>query len=191
MLLGHKGRCFDVRISAQGSHVLSGSEDGTSRLWNLTSKTSIHTLIHDQTSEVLRAMFLSNPESSALHNLPEIVTCGSDGKAIVWSGPSGLKYEKKYELLHNNEQIYVCEYIPAFNQAQLLTAADDSIYLWDLAKPDMPFFDSSFEATSNHNIAFGGPRNPDNKAFIFDCKFSPIQVSSSIFAVALSDGTLS
>ena len=40
LLLGHKGRCFDVRryIYDDKDFIYTASEDGTAKLWSLTAK---------------------------------------------------------------------------------------------------------------------------------------------------------
>ena len=42
LLLGHKGRCFDVRryIYDDKDFIYTASEDGTAKLWSLTAKTT-------------------------------------------------------------------------------------------------------------------------------------------------------
>ena len=78
-LLGHKSRCFDARFSNDGSTLLTASEDGTAILWSVDKQKAVCTLKHNKESEVLRATFLD--KSSLL-----VVTCGADGRAIVWKG---------------------------------------------------------------------------------------------------------
>ena len=37
-LLGHTGRCFDIRYSSDGNFLLSASEDGTAILWDVKTR---------------------------------------------------------------------------------------------------------------------------------------------------------
>jgi WD40 repeat protein len=76
-LLGHTGRCFDIRYSYDSTLLLSASEDGHALLWDLKSKKVCGKFLHNRESEVLRATFL-NIDSTL------ITTCGADGKAIIW-----------------------------------------------------------------------------------------------------------
>ena len=112
-LLGHKSRCFDVRICEKEQLILSASEDGTARLFDMQSKKSLYTFKHNKKAEVLRAGFLND-------NGTLIATCGADGKAIVWacSGDEEdddrarsryKKFEQVCILDHGEDQIYACE----------------------------------------------------------------------------------
>ena len=144
-LLGHKGRCFDVRYSYDGNVLLTASEDGTAILWDLHTQKIKSTLVHNKESEVLRATFLDRQSSL-------VATGGADGRAIVWktefdshsnsSSRSGTKYTKQLILQHElTSQIYACESLSGSGSANgdqphssnLVTAADSVLYLWDLA----------------------------------------------------------
>ena len=37
-LLSHSGRCFDIRFSIDGSCLLTASEDGTAKLWDVKTR---------------------------------------------------------------------------------------------------------------------------------------------------------
>ena len=70
-LLGHKARCFDVRVNPSNhGQLLTSSEDGYARLWDMQKKSTIQALHHNKDAEVLRAAFLSPentiPETSIL-----------------------------------------------------------------------------------------------------------------------------
>ena len=71
---------------------------------------------------------------------------------------------------------------------KLLTAADDEVHIWDIENALQGSRGFRFEISESADRSYGGDRNPDNKAFVFDAKASPTQESS--IAVALSDGTL-
>lgn len=173
LLLGHRGRCFDVRVSGDGLKALTASEDGCVKLWGLVQRTCIATLQHSSDAEALRCCFL--PCSSSL------VSCGSDGRALVWGQGGRLLAE----LSHGSDQIYACEPVP--DSASLLTAADDAVFVWDLNSPAEPLSARRFEAAGGNG--FGGvERNPDNRAYVFDLAVSPCDHSS--FAAALSDGSV-
>ena len=139
-LLGHKGRCFDVRYSYDGNVLLTASEDGTAILWDLYTRKIKSTLVHNKESEVLRATFLDRPSSL-------VATGGADGRAIVWktesdssSSTNASKYTKQLVLEHEKtSQIYACESLSGgtnehhHHSSNLVTAADSVLYLWDLA----------------------------------------------------------
>ena len=185
MLIGHTGRCFDVRVDDSGAYALSASEDGTSRVFHITSRTCKATLLHNREAEVLRAAFL--PHSSSRR----AVTCGSDGRAVIWSDHEDFCFKQTAQLAHNAEQIYSCELVP-HHKSSLLTAADECLYIWDLDKSvDEPLTRISMISVPSSQ-PFGGLRNPENKAFIFDCKFAPNNavcgLEGNAIAAALSDG---
>lgn len=185
MLLGHKGRCFDIRVDGSGEYAVSASEDGTSRVFHLDSKACRSTLLHNKDAEVLRAAFVP---SSSSHR---IVTCGSDSKAILWTADDEFKFEKTYQLVHLADQIYTCELIP-HRHSSLLTAADECLYIWDLERRVDEPLSCVPMSPINSTQPFGGHRNPESKAFIFDGKFAPNNsvcgLEGNAFALALSDG---
>lgn len=186
MLLGHTGRCFDIRVDDSGEYALSASEDGTSRVFHFRSRACKTTLLHNREAEVLRAAFF--PHSSS----HRVVTCGSDGRAVIWADHDGdFSFKQTALLAHEAEQIYSCELIPN-HESSLLTAADECLYIWDVEKRiDAPLTRVSMSCASSSQ-PFGGLRNPENKAFIFDSKFAPSNavcgLEGNAIATALSDG---
>jgi WD40 repeat protein len=241
-LLGHKGRCFDLKTSH--SLIISSSEDGTSILWKLNAsrQQKIFQFNHSKDrNEVLRANFLTVQGSL-------ICTCGADGRALIWREVSQGKYKISHELEHEGNQIYACERLSESNinndsisDFKMLTATDDKIIIWeinflDIAQPAkilriLAFntigsksqkgrsdksshihtqtekdvngsfhFEQSKRTRLNDNDetltesrlvieeSFGGPRNPDKLAYVFDVK--PSHGSLSKLAVALSDSTV-
>jgi WD40 repeat protein len=193
--LGHKGRCFDVRVSPNSNSFITASEDGTAKIWNLESRKCVTTLKHNNKAEVLRAAFLS-------HNV--YCTGGSDGKVIVWMHSIEKQGDpprlcKIQTLNHRSEesQIYACE--PFNRDTQIVTAADNHLYLWDIETTNSNsnvLNDSycvqswNFGALSAGNgaSAFGGARNVDNEVYVFDAKVSPSMLST--IGVALSDASI-
>jgi WD40 repeat protein len=210
-LIGHQGRTFDVRYRQVGddSFAFTASEDGTAKLWDIKARRCIATIKHGYTDEVLRSSFIGSPRILA--------TCGADGLAHIWKPkdhPDGSaatsitttssKFEKVFSLDHEKGQIYVCDLIRE-EEATLMTAADDILTLWDLAKMERT---SSWRfgalgalgaaAKSSPKVhqplqpqppTSQGSSNPDNPtAFIFDAKPNPVE--PSVVAVCLSDGTV-
>ena len=195
--------------------LLSASEDGTAKLWRIKSSEGgslsgkcEHTFMHSKDDEVLRAAFIDEERV--------ICTAGADGKVIVWSesqaaeeiksssgkGTQVVKYKRHYQqactLSHGEGQLYVCEKLVDKQLAHevglsgsIMTAADDVLYIWDLglnasADPRTWTFDSIVDKSSG--AAYGGPRNEENVAYIFDAK--PFHRESRMLAVALSDGSV-
>jgi WD40 repeat protein len=232
--IGHKYRCFDVRFNSicttESARMLTASEDGTAKLWNVNSRKCLFTFNHNQECEVLRVAFLDDIGNT-------VITCGADGKAIIWSkknadvNDSGVsisvgvgnieetttkkkklpKYEQACCLDHGDTQIYACEPILATSNAEnqnqsqnhyrgLLTAADDSLYFWDLTvnAGSLPYIrtfskvtdkdEDDEERTSTRTRTYGGERNEEDAAYIFDAKLCPMNYNK--VALALSDGTV-
>jgi len=132
--IGHKFRCFDVRfctVKAQGGAgagkapptqlLLTASEDGTAKLWNVDTCKCVFTFQHSKDCEVLRAAFLDDTGC-------KVITCGADGQAIIWvrkaavanvatasTGPARsnpYRFEQACSLDHGDAQIYACEAVP-------------------------------------------------------------------------------
>jgi WD40 repeat protein len=187
-LLGHKGRCFDVRVNPSNhSEILTSSEDGYARLWDVQRKASIQALHHNKDAEVLRAAFVAPNR---------IVTAGSDGNVKLWSKnqPSNSSkpfFEHTESLDHggNDCQVYVCE--PDKDSLavskHLLTGVENKLILWGLGTceklHEWEYFDQREEG-------FGGShRNPDKHNYVFDAKWHPLDPSLAV--IALSDCSLS
>ena len=191
-LIGHQGRCFDLRFfnqnnDSQENLLLSASEDGTAKLWNTKAKKCLHTFQHNKSSEVLRANFLCLPDGTS----EKLCTAGSDGKAVIWKyGP-----EEKPSVIHNishqseESQIYVCETNPAEPQ-HLLTAADNHLYLWDIEHSSYSKAHNwEFFVSDEKGTHFGGAeRNPNAESYVFDAKWSPD--TPNLLTVILSDNTM-
>eukprot|EP01041_Mallomonas_annulata_P010655 gene10655-22241_t len=195
-LLGHKGKCFDVRKSSNSDWIISASEDGTARLWSLEKRRTISTFTHNTSSEVLRASFLDSENFV-------VCTCGSDGNAKIWKSQCGAinsngtpKFSTIATLPHGDTQIYACE---SLETTKMLTAAENELYIWDISNEFQSIEKRSYQSiqsgikssdTSSTKI-FGGPRNPDMLAYIFDAKIAPqTSISTGILSIALSDGTV-
>lgn len=123
--------------------------------------------------------------------------------------------KKQAVLSHGATQIYACECFDIHNTSgSFMTAADSSVYLWDIntcigAKSSSsashvwtitsnsshgnsggvsPVNAPGQEGENSNNLNFGGPRNPDNQIFVFDAKISPRD--KNVIALALSDGEI-
>jgi hypothetical protein len=186
----------------------------------------IQTLNHNNQSEVLRSSFLSNGEAPLLQfvtDLGMICTCGSDGNAILWNqctSSNSSSYSQVLTLPHH-DQIYACVTSEGISSPHVITASDNLLHIWDLSNcSNDNSYSISFQSLSSlldsggflhsspliassgpDSESFGGPRNPDNKAFIFDVQpaanssFSSNSLSShegnpfwTSIALALSDG---
>lgn len=182
-LLGHKGRCFDARFHPDDSkRLVTASEDGNAKVWDITRKSCLQTLNHNKNAEVLRASFTNSA----------VVTAGSDGVVKIWAssvsetGSQSQHYSQLSILDHGGEdsQVYVCE--PDCDGDILMTGVENHLLLWDMQTQkrlqDFSYFDQRDEA-------FGGSsRNPDKQSYVFDAKWRPSCSNTAV--VALSDSTL-
>lgn len=180
--LGHKARCFDIRVNPLiDDQFLSSSEDGSAKLWSVSRKTVLHTLVHNKAAEVLRSAFLAD----------KICTAGSDSKIKIWDGlnESGFTPEV-LTLSHNREnaQIYVCESPPnatTSSMCQLLSAADNELVSWDLS---IGCSFRTWQFYTDSGVSFGGTeRNPESENYIFDAKFSPF--NGYVIGLAMSNSS--
>ncbi len=184
--LGHKGRCFDTRLSHDYNSFISASEDGCAKIWSLQNKKCLFTLKHNDKCEVLRSAFVTDTI---------VCTGGSDGKVIIWKrNESDNLFVKSRSLMHNSaeSQIYACEPVPSQDSGRLITAADCQLFMWDLESTNDRCVQSwsfdSLDQDAINSVPFGGPRNEQNEVYVFDAKVSP--TVSSCVAVALSDSSI-
>lgn len=205
-LIGHQGRCFDLKCfpvsenSTTDHFLLSSSEDGTAKVWNPATRKCMYTFLHNKSSEVLRSSFIGSTDESSL-----VCTAGSDGKSILWkyevpssssSDPASKQAPQKMTTLtHRNEesQIYVCESHLTQNHL-LLTAADNEVYLWDICHEiPQPINHWKFflpdPSTNSQGVHFGGEgRNPNRECYVFDAKWHPS--TPQVITSLLSDNSM-
>lgn len=216
-LIGHKDRSFDVKYSISSSLILSASEDGTAKLWDVKSKQTLFTFTHNTKNEVLRVAFIPTLPITSFNDLESnICTCGSDGRAIIWkkinnndeklqndkgeiiygkniqdrkkNDNNALKYEKSITFDHGDTQIYGCEVFKGEGK-YLITAAENELFLWDIEKGVRNSSWSFSKTNGGDDKIYGGTnRNPDDIVYLFDAKISPKE--DNIIAVALSDGSI-
>lgn len=216
--IGHKQRIFHLCKTADGRSMISASEDGTCKVWDLASRKCSATLVHNRDAEVLRATFFPDERT--------ICTGGSDGAVCVWQRSSlddAAAYNKLAHLDHGEDaQIYACEPVASSENdggIELLTAADNRIFIWDIQRSERPSavydfhriqsFDVPNESKSSNSQSsptsidadpsqqgaasagiqpFGGERNPDDLVFVFDVKMCPVH--TNIISAAMSDATI-
>ncbi|CAM9238108.1 unnamed protein product [Hapterophycus canaliculatus] len=214
-LIGHQARTFDFQFHPTEDAAISASEDGTARVWDLSSGRCAKSLEgHSKKHEVLRACWA--PPGAAATDSVCVATGSADGTVRLWGIP-GEEREKtgvnRYESLkvvgqlrHRNQakgldgQVYSCHFIPdpavgscgepppssSAAAVRLLTASDSSVHLWDIETRKREAT-RSLSKVGDHSI--GGERNPGDASFVFDARPRPGS-GSSVLAVALSDGTV-
>jgi len=82
---GHLKPVLSVEYSPDGTRLLTSSEDGTAKVWDLAAGTVLSTL-HGHRWWVWQARFGRHAEGTAP---TKIVTASHDGTAIVWTDPTG------------------------------------------------------------------------------------------------------
>ena len=121
-----------------------------------------------------------------------VVTCGADGHAKIWRVPSVGLPTVVADYFHGEEQIYACEPLDSPSGMKLMTAAGNELRVWDSSGQVCFYraFTASTDSSRQGKLSFGGPRNPDDKAFVFDAKMCPFEASMYFGTVglALSDG---
>ncbi|CAN0298011.1 unnamed protein product [Ectocarpus sp. 8 AP-2014] len=210
-LIGHRARTFDFQFHPTEDAAISASEDGTARVWDLSSGRCAKSLEgHNKKHEVLRACWAP---PGAANDSVSVATGSADGIVRLWGIRHGDGREEKSgveryqslkvvgQLRHRNEakgldgQVYSCHFIPDPSGGAppssaaamcLLTASDSSVHLWDV-ETRKRVSSRALSKVGAHSI--GGERNPDDLAFVFDAKPRPGS-GSSVLAVALSDGTV-
>ena len=219
-LLGHQGRCFDLRFHPVDNNVLlSASEDGSVKLWNVEKRSCLQTFVHNKEAEALRAGFINKYVCSA----------GSDGKVHLWShldendasasntsetaqdssnkapntSKGHTKGKKVHTLQHRTEssQVYVCEaqvlsnattasYQEALTSTLLLTAADSDVYLWDVEYSTAATRMWNYTtSTEDETAVFGGIHRNPDKE-VFVFDTKWCPNSPHEAALALSDSTI-
>src|SRR6185503_8810445 len=128
-LRGHQGWVTAVAWSPDGGHILTGSRDGTARIWDTASGAVYHTLVHseDPDPDVHRVWAVAWSQ-----NGQQVLTGGWDGIARIWDVTSG---ESHLMLQHNEfrdadlHRVWAVAWSP--NGQQILTGSwDGTTRIW-------------------------------------------------------------
>lgn len=190
-LLGHQERCFDLKYTDSRKELISASEDGTACIWNIDTRKCIEKLSHSKNSEVLRCGIWSIKGSDIPYS------CGADGNILLWKikeDNKGSEHVVLGTLGHGDRQVYgtdLCSNAQSnsnannlnCSQTQIVSIADEMIFLWDIETMSL-LRCSSMDTNSN----FGGPRNPLNLSYLFDIKSCP--AANSIISIGSSDNSV-
>lgn len=188
---------------------ISASEDGTSRVWDLSTGKCVKILADGRKEhEALRACWA--PRGSSHGRSIAAATGSADGIVRLWGMAAGATVTgvERYRALkvvgrlnHCNEaerldgQVYSCMFLAehsadgaaaGIGARRLLTASDQSVHLWDIKTCKRVV---SRALSKVGEISIGGERNPNDLSFVFDVKPRPGS-GSNVLAVALSDGTV-
>jgi WD40 repeat protein len=167
-LTGHTDRGLTIAISPDERWIVTGGDDATARLYDLTAPdpndSVVQLLGHEES--VIGALF--SPDSRWL------VTAGTDTTARVWdmSQPESLT-AAKFVLRGHNDQIFTLDISP--DSRWLVTGSrDNTAHLWDLKAPDPT------AATANYPLR-------SHEDDVLAAKFSPI---GNLVATGSSDKTV-
>jgi WD40 repeat protein len=120
ILSGHTAPIWKIAFHPNGNQLMSGSEDGTAKLWDLDTATCIHTFEHPA---AVKAIAISHGDGSRL------VTGGGDGVLKLWEMATGACVWTKSA--HQSDISSL-----SWSQSSNIFASsshDRTIKIWDLA----------------------------------------------------------
>ncbi|WP_310497343.1 WD40 repeat domain-containing protein, partial [Sandarakinorhabdus sp.] len=158
---GHKGVVYSAVFSPDGRRAVTGSEDGTARVWDTATGKTIAVLKgHD--APVTSAAF--SPDGR------RVVTASFDSTARVWDAATG----KLIATLKGHEAaVYRAEFSP--DGRRIVTAsADATARLWDAAKgAEIAKLEDDGEEYSARLSSFGGIVPASHYGEVSSAVFSP------------------
>jgi WD40 repeat protein len=129
----HGADVWSVALSGDGRRVVTASDDGTARVWDVGTKVSL--ILAGHTEPVHFAMFSADGSN--------VVTASNDGTARVWNAHTG---KLKMVLRGHMGQVRTAVFSP--DAARVLTAStDESARLWNVE----PQADTSIVVLKGHN----------------------------------------
>ncbi|MCL4299604.1 MAG: CHAT domain-containing protein [Anaerolineae bacterium] len=115
---GHTGPVNVVRFSPDGRYIVSGSDDNTARVWNVSTRENQH-ILQGHTAPVTDLDF--SPDGRY------VATCSEDGTARIWDILSG---QEQAILLGHNAPINTIRFSP--DGHYVITGSDDgTARVWD------------------------------------------------------------
>lgn len=126
-LTGHEGEVNCVSWDPTGTLLLSGSDDGTAKIWSAATGDIVHDLV-DHAREVLVARWSGTGACTDYHKYPLFVATGSvDTTVKLWDPTSGACLHTLSQHTHPVSQVAF-----APRQQLLATASHERIFLWSL-----------------------------------------------------------
>jgi transducin (beta)-like 1 len=126
-LTGHEGEVNCVSWDPTGTLLLSGSDDGTAKIWSAATGDIVHDLV-DHAREVLVARWSGTGACTDYHKYPLFVATGSvDTTVKLWDPTSGSCLHTLSQHTHPVSQVAF-----APRQQLLATASHERIFLWSL-----------------------------------------------------------
>jgi len=186
--LVHDSAITDVELSRDGTRILTGSEDGTARLWDAGTGAVGARLVHGNTVESIAF----HPDGKT------VFTGGGDGLVRRWDADTG---EPRGEPLMHGGKVYAVALSP--DGKTLLTAGGEAARLWDLAggapapgkvlpHQGEDVRDAAFSADGK-TVLTGGYAGADGVARLWDAGAGTVRITmkhdAAVLAVAFGPGS--
>jgi WD40 repeat protein/tetratricopeptide (TPR) repeat protein len=119
-LYGHKEGVGSIALSPDGKKIVSGSWDGTIRLWDLATGVQL-AILRGHSGRVCSVGI--SPDGT------RIASCGDDGTIRIWDASNGVQIMKLFELLYWN---YSLSFSPD-GKYVAMDHDDGTIKVWDIS----------------------------------------------------------
>lgn len=176
-LEGHTKLVTSVAISRDGSRVLTGSWDGTAKVWNAATGSLIWTL--ECHTECVRAVAIGNNDEYA-------VTGSSDGSAKLWDMQTGVLIRILGDLEERHTDAVTSVAI-SLNRSLVVTgSADTTVKVWDAETGCTTWtFKGHTKEVTSVNIIGDGARiisgSMDGNAIMWDVATGSLELTLSCF----------
>lgn len=211
----HRERVFDVAWSGDGRLLASACEGSEVRLWSVAAEednggdsSSVRPPLSllgeplEHEAEVLRVAWrgrrvLASATATGRVRLYDVAAAASARKDV----DARLATEWGHK---GQGQVYALKWVgprhprqgePGGGEEELMTAIDDRVFFWDVARGGGPAVAAKWEFSAMPGAeSFGGSaRNPDRTSYVFDAQVGclhPQQGSAPVVCLALSDGSV-
>eukprot|EP00516_Mucochytrium_quahogii_P009759 CAMPEP_0203768788 /NCGR_PEP_ID=MMETSP0099_2-20121227/1802_1 /ASSEMBLY_ACC=CAM_ASM_000209 /TAXON_ID=96639 /ORGANISM=" , Strain NY0313808BC1" /LENGTH=357 /DNA_ID=CAMNT_0050665557 /DNA_START=71 /DNA_END=1144 /DNA_ORIENTATION=- len=178
---GHKGRIFWCCMKPDDQTIIATAcEDGTIALWDDSggADESCKKSFQAHDDEALRVCWDKEFENV-------LYSGGADGKIKVFKVGDDFEIspQSSIDVAQGSQEGQIYSILQFDKQLEIGAAHDDSVTIMDKSRLD-PLLSWKYHPT-NDKISVGGPRNPENKSFVFDAS-----TLESVVYAALSDGTI-
>ena len=161
-LAGHSGSVTDAAFSSDGRRIITASDDGTARVWDLSGQHPVASVLDGHAFQVRAAVFSADGS--------HVVTSHADGTLRIWDLSRPLF---PVVLSHNIGWVFDA-WLSADGRYELSDNGKGTAWLWDLTKPDPVatqlaeqigrVWDASF-SPDGHHVVTG---SEDGKARVWD-----------------------